>query len=127
MSPPVRSDDLTKLADAIRHGYWNAELGQITSWERINSKAKEEWLRAARAALRALRAYPPTPVQGTPGAAAGGAAVQSEPTLAGRGAGCAARRHSDSIVCERCRMRWDAGDPMPPNCLYPNPPQGEER
>lgn len=73
---------------------------------------------AVLAASQARAGTPPaTPVQAAPCAPAGVAGVQSEHMVAGRPVGCAARQHSDSVVCDRCRFLWDANDPMPPECL----------
>lgn len=113
----IRSDELVTLADALRHAYWNTKPGELTRWPQISSKAKEEWLRTARAALQAVPAAPPaTTLQGAPCAAAGGAGVAST-AVPWRAPHCAARQAADRTVCTRCRFAWDTNDPMPPSCL----------
>jgi hypothetical protein len=33
-----------------------------------------------------------------------------------RKSNCEARQHSDQMICGRCGLSWDIGDPEPPKC-----------
>ena len=52
--------ELRLLADAARHAYWNVRVGELTSWYKISTKGRAEWLRTAAAVRTLLHTPAPT-------------------------------------------------------------------